>query len=217
MQPTRTGILVTVFAAGLVASGASVAGQTRPWDVYEDIDALGNQISNSVCDVVNAANAELVVLSSTGQLVIVTSEDLTLVDTLVDLDGFVSFLGDPVGKIGFAEDNDGFRTLWWTSLTGRVVSVDEFTGEPTTTDLFPSDIANVPCDACPFWDDPRVCAVPVEEPVDGPDILDIPLTINFCGANMPLSMALTASGLGLIGLTRRGRARVQLRSARRDS
>jgi hypothetical protein len=151
----RSGVFAALvfFACSAFPAGAQIV----PWDVFEDT------LSDSVCDVVNAANAELVVLSDTGQLVIVTGLDVTLEDTFVDLSGFVFFEGLPVGLIDFAEDGDGFRTLWWTSLTGRVVDVSGFTGEPAETELFPSDISGVPCDACDFWDDPAVC---------GPTVLD---------------------------------------------
>ncbi|UCC30908.1 MAG: hypothetical protein JSU86_01265 [Phycisphaerales bacterium] len=175
---------VIAVGLGLFALTASSGfGQIVPWDVFIDDQ------SDSVCDVVNAANAELVILSNTGQFVIVTGADVILEDTFVDINGDVFYLGDPAGFIDFALDGDGFRTLWWMSLTGRVVNVSGFTGEPTETDLLPSDFSDVPCDACDFWDDRTVC--------------DPPITINFCGMNTQLSMALTAVGLGFMGLTRR--------------
>ncbi len=118
-----TQCLVFTGLAFLAAAESRSVAQTVPWDVFED------SLSGSVCDVVNSANAELVVLSAAGQLVIVTGEDVTLQDSFVDGDAFVWLDGDPVGLIEFAEDDDGFRTLWWTSLTGTVVSVNGFTGE----------------------------------------------------------------------------------------
>ena len=128
-------------------------GQTAPWDVFED------PASPSVCDVINAANAELVVLHDTGQLVLITGTDVPLVDTILDEFDQVFFEGVPAGLISFQEDGDGFRTLWWTGLTGQVVDVDPFTGEPTATTLLPSDFFDVPCDACDFWDDQSVCVI----------------------------------------------------------
>ncbi len=95
--------------------------------------------------------------------------------------------------------------MWWTTLTGRVVNVDEFTGEPTPTDLFPSEIASVPCDACPFWDVPSACDTTVV--VEEPDDVFVPITVSFCGATTPLTLALTAGGLFFMGLTRRSRGR----------
>jgi len=162
-------VLRALFAAVVLFSrsgGGSVA-QAVPWDVFADPD------SASVCDTVNAANAELVVLSDTGELVIISGVDVVLDATFVDADGFVFFDGFPVGVIDFAEDGDRFRTLWWTSLSGTVVEVDEFTGEPFATDLFPSDFHGVPCDACAFWDDPADCVI--DSDLDG-----IPDEIDFC-------------------------------------
>jgi hypothetical protein len=202
MDRTRC-VRIWLVAWGLVVFGASSLAQGVPWEIYED-----EPISSSVCDVVNAANAELVVLADTGQFVIVTGDDVTLEDTLVDFDGFVYLetgipgLLDAVGYIGFAEDGDGYRTLWWTSLTGRVVSVDGFTGEPTETDLFPSDFYGVPCDACDYWDDPLACWDPSVDD-DSDDYIDEPITFNLCGLNAQVGAALTAVGLGFMGLTRR--------------
>lgn len=161
--------------------------QTLPWNLYAD-DA-----SASVCDAVNAANAELVVLSATGQLVLVTGEDLTLQDSFVDADGFVYFEGSQAGVIGFALDGDGFRSLWWTSLTGHVVHVDGFTGAPSETDFLPLDFSDAACDACDYWDDRLLC---------GSDDLP-PITINFCGANSLASLSLTLASMGFVSLMRR--------------
>jgi hypothetical protein len=141
---------VAVILLGLLCA-APARGQVVPWVVFEDTQ------SASTCDLINAANAELVLLSATAELVIVTGVDLILTDTFVDLDGFVYYAGFPAGVISFAEDADGFRTLWWTSSTGRVVDVDPFTGEPSETAWFPSAYSNVPCDACDYWDDPADC------------------------------------------------------------
>ncbi len=185
-----------VVAVGLGLFGLTTSyslAQTRPWDGFEDDQ------SDSICDVVNAANAELVVLSDTGHLVIITGPDVILEDTFVDFNGDVFYLGDWVGFVDFALDGDGFRTLWWMSLTGRVVNVNGFTGEPTETELFPGDYFDVPCDACDFWDDPSVCVQPDGDEPDG----ITPITINFCGMNTQLSMALTAVGLGFMSLMRR--------------
>ena len=35
--------------------------------------------------------------------------------------------------------------------------MNQFTGAPTPTGLFPDDFVAVPCDACPFWDIPAEC------------------------------------------------------------
>lgn len=174
----------------LVLCGSSRA-QVVPWDTFAD------DLSDSVCDLVNASNAELVV-SRTGKLVIVSGTDVTLEDSFVDVDGTVFFAGllDPVGFIGFALDGDGFRTLWWTSLTGRVIGIDDLTADPFVSDQFPSDFSDVPCDACPFWDDPTVCALPPEPPV----------SIDLCGTNIPIAIGVVMAGLMFLRLSRSRRA-----------
>lgn len=166
--------------------GTSVEAQSLRWDTFDD------PLSPSECSIVNAANTELVVMRSTGQLVIVTgSQDIILEDTLVDDDGDVFFEGVPAGLIAFAEDGDGFRTLWWTGLTGRVVEVDDFTFEPNATDLLPEDFSDVGCDACDFRPDNVDCVVP---PV---------IRFNLCGLGGSVSMIGSLAGLLVLGLIRR--------------
>lgn len=116
-----------------------------PWIVYLDDE------STSACAVVNTVDAQLVVLADTNELAIVSGSDVILGDTLVT-DGFVTFAGDPAGRIVFAEDGDGLRSLWWLDLTGHVVGVDGFTLEPFSTDSFPDEYSDVPCDPAPLWD-----------------------------------------------------------------
>lgn len=191
---TSTARWTALFAAVMMAPVAPAVAQPVPWDAFADTQ------STSVCDVINAANAELVLLTATQQLVIVSGEDVTLIDTFVDLDGFVFFEGLPTGLIDFALDDDGLRTLWWTDLLGRAVEVNGFTGVPTISNLSPGDFANVACDACPFWDDPSVCVVP-----DEPDVVDDAptVTFNICGTNFPITLGMIATGLMFMGLTRR--------------
>lgn len=148
-----------------LAVGLSTSAQAAPWVLYADV------ASDSLCDVVNAANLELVVLEATGELVGITRTDVIFLDTFVDEDGFVFFQGLPAGFIEFAEDGDGFRTLWWLTLLGDVADVNEFTGEPTLTGLLPADFVDVPCDACPFWDEPAEC---LDSDLDGvEDLFDL--------------------------------------------
>lgn len=179
---------------GMLALATVARGQDVPWDVYEDA------LSDSVCDVVNAATAELVVLSATGQLVIVGSggadvNDVTLADTFVDLQGCVFVDNEPFGFISFQEDGDGFRTVFWTSLVGTVVDVDPFTGFPEDTDLFPEDFIDVPCDACDFWDDQSVCEVII-------DPTDPPIVISICGAGSTTAFVGMLAGITALRLTR---------------
>lgn len=173
-----------------VVHATTASAQTKPWELFLD------SASNSACDVINADNAELVLISATNQLAIVTGTDVTLEDTFVDNDGFVFFEGDPVGTIDFATDGDGLRSIWWMSLTGTVVSVDGFTGEPSQTNNLPSDFVDVPCDACEFWDNPAACEEPEPEP---------PVVVNICGADVALPIGLTASSLIALSFARRRR------------
>lgn len=160
MRLILTGRAVVAASAFVVIASSGFA--QVPWDTFSD------PLSSSVCDVVNAANAELVVLSETGFLTIVTGPDVILEDLFADTDGNVFYFGESAGFLEFAEDGDGFRTLWWVSNTGRVVEVDDFTSEPLVSDLFPDDFFDVPCDACGLWDDPTTCQL--DE--DGDGILD---------------------------------------------
>jgi cysteine-rich repeat protein len=197
-----------------------------PWLTFPDSS------SASVCEIINANNVELVVLAGTRELTIVTGRDVILADTEVDVDRNVYFEGRQAGFITYAADGDGFRTLWWVSLTGRVVDVDPFTGEPGETNLFPDDYRNVGCDACEFWDDQVLCdAIPgppvcgngeVEsgEQCDDGNLYDgdgcsadckieLPtINIRFCASGLIMPMFLV---LSLIGLLRLGGGRVRVR------
>lgn len=152
---------LTLFAAGLHA-------QPVPWEEFPDPE------SPSLCGVINAATAELVVLRSTGELVIVSdvvSEvDQVIPGTFVGSDGDVFFGLFAAGFLAFADDGDGFRTLWWISATGHVFDVDPITFLPIETILFPDDFFDVPCDACELWDDPTACIF--DEDDDGIENMD---------------------------------------------
>lgn len=190
-------LLITLIVAGV---GPATHAQSLPWDTFVDTE------SSSVCDVVNAENLELVVstdsLTGIDNLVIVTGVDVRLADTEVLENGDVLYLGESAGFITFAEDGDGYRTLWWVGFGDRVVHVDEFTGEPTVTDFYPEDFVDVPCDACPLWDDPTVCEVPVT-PDPGPTPGAPPVSISLCGTNTVVAMVATFIGLLGTGLIRR--------------
>jgi len=122
--------------------------------------------------------------ADSSNLVLVGGPDVVLSDAFVDEEGNVIFEGEPTGVVEFQTDGNGFRTLWWTGLTGNVVEVDEFTGAPSPTNLRPSDFRNVACDGCDFWDDPTVCDQP--EPPPPPE----PVTIQICGQNIMLPLAI---------------------------
>lgn len=172
---------VFVFASAV----SPVLAQVKPWVLFLD------SASTSACDLINAENAELVVLQGSGQLVIVSGTDVTLVDAFVDAEGFVFFEGEPAGLIDFALDGDGLRSLWWISLVGEVARINGRTGTPSFSDSVPADFSDVPCDACDFWDDQSVCP---ETP---------PPFLSLCGAGVPLFTALTAMGLFGVRVGRR--------------
>lgn len=209
----RIGCLVAVAVALGAASKTPCHAQVRPWDVFSDT------LSPSICDVVNAANAELAVLSDSGNFVIITGADVILQDTFVDFDGNVFDLGDPAGFIDFADDGDGFRTLWWLSITGRVIEIDGFTGEPFESVFLPEDLTDAACDACDFWDDPSVCLdsdgdgvldiddlcpnTPSGQDVDdlGCTRIDPGIIINLCGASNSLTLFLMCCGIVTLRFT----------------
>lgn len=161
---TKNNVIVMVSVLTVWLSASMSHAQVLPWDVFRD------QFSASVCDLVNADNAELVVLSATGELVLVSGDDIILANTFVDTSGFVFYEGSPFGVIDFAEDGSGFRTLWWMTFLGAVIQIDELTGVPSVSDRSPGDFMNIPCDAQPFWDacldnsdcdDDNICTVDI--------------------------------------------------------
>ncbi len=180
---TCASFLIATIAMSLI-SGEALA-QQDPWNTYTDATNV------SRCAVINAANAELVVSSVTGQLVLVSATDVTLEDTFVDADNFVFFEGESIGSIGFAADGDGLLSLWWLTLTGTVVEIDSLTAVPSATDETPSDFTDAGCDACDFWDDPSPC----EEPT---------ITVPLCGVDVPVTLPMIGLGLGVMGFVQPG-------------
>lgn len=152
---------IAVWVLGLF--GTAAQAQLIPWRVFSDAPR-----SDSVCDLVNAANAELVVLIDTRHLVIVNGEDIELPNTEVLNSGEVLIDGDSFGFIEFATDHEGFRTLWWVSANNRVIDVG-FDGLDITvseSSLGPESFERVPCNACPFWDDGSICTCVVDSECD---------------------------------------------------
>jgi len=187
MRPQKLTLMVLLSVATVAAHAAPASAQSKPWLLFTDSQ------STSRCDLVNADNAKLVVLQSTGQLVLVNGVDVTLQDAVADQNGFVSFEGNPAGVIGFATDGDGLRSLWWLSLTGKVVDVNGFTGAPTETSKVPGDYKNAACDACEFWDDPTACPSKT------------PPTVHLCGVDVPITAAILIPALMGLRLVRRRR------------
>lgn len=161
-MPMHTRFLVSLGASFLFAAAAEA--QLSPWNAYSDAQ------SESICDLVNAANLELVVLAENGPLVIITGPDEEITGIFVEEDNTVFTGSREIGFIDFAVDGDGFRTLWLLTFEGTAAFVDPSTGAISDSGLFPDDFVNVPCDACPFWDDPSVCNLtPADNDGDGID------------------------------------------------
>ncbi len=149
--------------------------------------------SDALCNVVNAANTQLVVLTDTGQLAVVSGEDTVLEDTLVDETGAVTFEGGPAGFLRFDTDGDGARRVFWETLTGRLITVDGISGVPTESNRTSDDLRNVSCDACEFLDNAPECPEPeprettiTRQPVGGTTCADqqVTLLVEATGANI---------------------------------
>ena len=147
----------------LLVTSSIAVGQIPGVDIWPD------DKTDDKCDLIHAANAELVVLSATGELVLVSADDIILDGTFVDKDGAVFVDDDPAGSLRFAEDADGFPTLWWLAFNGRVMSIDGLSGDEfdiSASELLPSDIGNTTCAACDgFWDIEADCVEPEPPPV----------------------------------------------------
>ena len=176
------------LSAVVMITGASPAAAQldESWVqfVNEDIDF--------VCGVVNASNAELVVLEDTGEMVLISGTDTVLSDVFVDDDNLVYFDGAPAGQLALFVDGDGLDAVFWVTLTDTVVGVDTFTGEPFDSGLFPEERINTGCDACQLIDESVFCE-------DDGGVVPIP---PLCGAGIPgfaaLGMVLALS-LRLVG------------------
>jgi len=159
----------TIAAFWLVTGGglSAATAQTLPWDVFADPQ------SDSVCDLVNATNVQLVVLTGTGELEIVSGSDVILSHLFADANLNVYMDDLPFGLIDFADDGDGFRTLWWLTFQGTVVDIDTLTLQPSDSGRLPTEFRDVGCDACTLYDDPNACTVVLDADADGvPDESD---------------------------------------------
>lgn len=152
-----------------------------PWEIFDD-----GVPATSTCDLVNALDTELVVLR-TGRLMIITGRDVELTESFVNDQGDVFIGNDQFGFISFATDNDGFRTLWWTSLTGRVIDIDGLTLEIRESNELPRSFSRVDCSVCEsgLWDIRADCDEPIDEPV----------TVRLCGNDVVITMIMSLGGL----------------------
>ena len=133
--------MIGLTAALLLIPQAALA----QWEVFDDTSVA------SVCGVVNVASLEFAVRSCDGALVLVTGPDEGFSNTFVTLAGDVLIDGRASGYIDYEQDADGFFTLWWFSEDGLLIDFDDVISEPYETDVLPSDIANVACDAAAMW------------------------------------------------------------------
>lgn len=182
MQRNRISLLTITCA--LVAAAAAHA-QTSPIQSFQDPE------SSAVCNLVNASNVELIVVAETGQLQIVTGSDSPLPGSLVTADGTVLIDGDPRGFIGFLEDGDGERRLWWLTASGLLVRVDGFTLAISEDSVGPADFTDVSCEAGALFDgclqnsdcdDNNVCTTDTCSLTSGACVFE---PILFCGNDNP--------------------------------
>ncbi|MBI3834086.1 MAG: hypothetical protein HY287_07125 [Planctomycetes bacterium] len=174
-------VVVFVWTIAFGASHFEAVGQTVPWGSFQD------PVTGTICDTVIAANAQLVVLKDTSELTIVSGSDVTLSDATMDEQGNVTFEGNPAGSISFATDGDGNARVFWMTLTGSLVNVDGFTGQPTDSHKMPDSLHGVRCDACPLWDDQSVCSTTNPPPITPPQT-----TVHVCGQDVPVSIGMIA-------------------------
>jgi hypothetical protein len=115
------------------------------WEVFDDPSVV------SVCGVVNVGSLEFAVRSCDGALVLVTGPDEGFSNTFVTLAGDVLIDGRASGYIDYEQDADGFFTLWWFSEDDFLIDFDDAISEPYESNVLPSDISNVACDATAVW------------------------------------------------------------------
>ncbi len=190
---------------GMFASAMAVllcAGTALGQPIEEDWVVFQDSLTGSNCGVVNAANAELIVLFQSGNMVVVSGADVVLQDLVVYSDNSVSYLSEPAGYIDFAEDGDGLPAVFWLTLTGTVVQINTFTGEPTDSGLLPSDRINTVCDACTLIDQSSLCDNTPGDGGNGGGTITLP---DLCGAGAPAALVVTAALLPLVSLGRRRR------------
>jgi len=187
------------FLIVVIESSVAARGQTQtqsvPWGSFQD------PVTGTICDTVNADNAQFVVLADTSELVVISGIDRTLSDLVMDEQGDVTFEGNPAGSIGFATDGDGNARVFWMTLTGTVVHFDSLSSQPSDSDKQPGSLHGVRCDACSLWDDQSVC--PTTNP---PPTTPTPTTIHVCGQDVPVSIgmiALVLIPLRILGPSRR--------------
>ena len=162
------GALAALFLAGTRPAAAQL---DESWVVFvnDDIDFR--------CDLINGFDSEFVVLENTGEMVLITGRDAILNRIFVDSNDLVYFNDAPAGQIELLVDADGLDAVFWTSLTGTVIGVDTFSGEPFDSGYLPTELSSG-CDACLLIDESVFCEG------DG-GFVPLPPLPPLCGAGIP--------------------------------
>ena len=181
-----------VMAVVLSVPAAPGAWAQQDWLVFTDPD------SDSVCGVINAANAKLIASPVTGQLTKVNGVDTLLANAFFDpAAGDVLVNGAPLGFVTFTTDAEGNRTAWWvTPVSNTAIELDEFTFAVDDSGQFPSQIAGASCDPTPLIDGLDTGNGSGDDPTPGDDLAGT-LTGALCGAG---TIGLFGTLFGLCGL-----------------
>jgi len=181
----------------LSALAVPAAWGQQDWLTFVDPD------SDSVCGVINAANAELIVSSTTGQLTKVNGVDTLIANAFFDpLTTDVVVDGVQFGFVTFNTDADGNRTAWWvTSVSNNAIELDEFTFDIGDSGLLPSQFSGALCDPTPLIDVLDTDDGSSDDPTAGDDLAGS-LTQALCGAGM-IGMFGALVGLCGVGLVAR--------------
>lgn len=176
----------------LAALAAPAARGQQEWLTFTDPD------SDSVCGVINAANAELVVSPVTGQLAKVNGVDTVISNAFFDpTTTDVLIGGEPFGFVTFTTDGDGNRTAWWvTSVSNNAIELDEFTFDIGDSGLLPSQFSGALCDPTPLIDGLDTDDGSSDDPTADDDLAGS-LTQALCGAG---TIGMFGTLVGLCGL-----------------
>ncbi len=144
----------TALTAVLLMCSPVFAQFGEDWALFIDPE------TDEECGIVNTAQLELTVIERTGEFVIINGRDTVLDRLFVDTDNTVYYNGFRSGSVVFADDADGYPTVFWVTDRDTVVEVDEESGEPLDSGLLPEEIGNTGCDPCDLVDDRSLCDDP---------------------------------------------------------
>ena len=143
-----TGAALVLLACSVSPGMAQV---NDAWVVFQD------SLTGAECGVINAANAELLTLYDSGEVVVISGADVLLGDLFVNVYDEVFYQDEPAGVIAFFDDADGLPAVFWTSLTGTLMQIDTLTGAPSDSQQYPDQITGTGCDACELVDESIFC------------------------------------------------------------